>query len=429
MVGLPARGKTYIARKLCRYLSFFHGAPAEVINIGNYRRQLSGAEQSHSFFDYSNATAMKARMQAAQLAMTDLKKFCAGNEVKGKVAVFDGSNLQNSRRAWILEELLPLMDSKSHIVFVESISTDPSVIEANLRALSESPDYAGKSEEDFRQDFKKRIEHYEKVYETVDDESLSWIKLVNGGRQVTANRIRGFLQTRVLQFLMSINTSSRPIYLSRHGQSEYNKLGKVGGDSDLSEMGELYAKKLAKFMETQVLNQVDADRTCNYKHTRLWTSSLKRTIRTARHCSHAVQPCGWVTMRPRVDRNLDELYAGIFDGMTYEEIEAAAPEEFAKRQKNKLSYRYPRGESYLDVISRLDNLIHELETQRDPVLIVGHQGVLRIVYAYLMGIPREKAPFVSMPLNTVVKLVPQTYSCSEERLCLVHKDAGNAPSH
>ena len=27
MVGLPARGKTYIARKVARYLSFFHGAP------------------------------------------------------------------------------------------------------------------------------------------------------------------------------------------------------------------------------------------------------------------------------------------------------------------------------------------------------------------------------------------------------------------
>jgi broad specificity phosphatase PhoE len=29
----------------------------------------------------------------------------------------------------------------------------------------------------------------------------------------------------------------RPIYLSRHGQSEYNVQGKIGGDSDLSPLG------------------------------------------------------------------------------------------------------------------------------------------------------------------------------------------------
>jgi hypothetical protein len=40
MVGLPARGKTYIANKLQRYLSFFHGAPTMVFNVGNYRRDM-----------------------------------------------------------------------------------------------------------------------------------------------------------------------------------------------------------------------------------------------------------------------------------------------------------------------------------------------------------------------------------------------------
>ena len=40
MVGLPARGKTYIARKVQRYLSFFHGAPVEIFNVGEYRRRL-----------------------------------------------------------------------------------------------------------------------------------------------------------------------------------------------------------------------------------------------------------------------------------------------------------------------------------------------------------------------------------------------------
>lgn len=37
MVGLPARGKTYISRKICRYLNWL-GFKSRVFNIGNYRR-------------------------------------------------------------------------------------------------------------------------------------------------------------------------------------------------------------------------------------------------------------------------------------------------------------------------------------------------------------------------------------------------------
>jgi len=37
------------------------------------------------------------------------------------------------------------------------------------------------------------------------------------------------------------------------------------------------------------------------------------------------------------------------------------------------------------VISRLDPLVHELESYHEPTLIVSHQAVLRLLYAYLMG--------------------------------------------
>ena len=85
--------------------------------------------------------------------------------------------------------------------------------------------------------------------------------------------------------------------------------------------------------------------------------------------------------------------------MTYEEIEANYPEEFALRRENKLGYRYPRGESYLGVIPRLDPLIQELESYQEPVLIVGHQGVLRLIYAYFMGMDRADACTASIPLE------------------------------
>jgi broad specificity phosphatase PhoE len=36
---------------------------------------------------------------------------------------------------------------------------------------------------------------------------------------------------------------------------------------------------------------------------------------------------------------LDEIHAGIFDGMTYEQIEEQQPEEFRARKSDKLRYR------------------------------------------------------------------------------------------
>lgn len=134
----------------------------------------------------------------------------------------------------------------------------------------------------------------------------------------------------------------------------------------------------------------------------------------------------WEQMKAVTLRNLDELYAGACDGMTYAEIEAQLPAEWALRCADKLAYRYPRGESYLDVLHRLEPVIMEMERCRTPLLIVGHQGILRLIYAYFRGIARKAAPHVCIPLNTVIQLTPSTYACSESRELLHTSFADNA---
>lgn len=60
--------------------------------------------------------------------------------------------------------------------------------------------------------------------------------------------------------------------------------------------------------------------------------------------------------------------------MAYAEIQQRMPAEYEARVADKLRYRYPRGESYLDVIARLEPVTIELERQRAPVLIIAHQA-------------------------------------------------------
>ena len=43
--------------------------------------------------------------------------------------------------------------------------------------------------------------------------------------------------------------------------------------------------------------------------------------------------------------------------MTYEEIQAKYPKEFALRDQDKFHYRYPKGESYEDLVHRLEPVI------------------------------------------------------------------------
>ena len=41
-------------------------------------------------------------------------------------------------------------------------------------------------------------------------------------------------------------------------------------------------------------------------------------------------------------------------------------------------------------------------------------GILRIIYAFYMGLSRAEAPYVSVPLNCVLQLVPSAFSCEEK---------------
>ena len=73
---------------------------------------------------------------------------------------------------------------------------------------------------------------------------------------------------------------------------------------------------------------------------------------------------------------LNEIDAGVCEGLTYEEIKQRYPEEYERRNGetgNKYSYRYPMGESYYDLVIRLEPVIMELE-RSENVLVVCHQG-------------------------------------------------------
>mmetsp|Transcript_7516 Transcript_7516/g.11276 ORF Transcript_7516/g.11276 Transcript_7516/m.11276 type:complete len:525 (-) Transcript_7516:310-1884(-) len=430
MVGLPATGKTHIARRICRFISFFHDIPSQIFNVGDYRRNICGAKMPASFYDPKNEEALEQRTMACNAALSDLIDYMKQDGVR--IGVFDATNSSRERRNHLCKALEEAgIGAKK--MFLESICDDDKLLEENIRKVKVStPDYKGEDPDKAVADFKERRAQYMSYYETLDSSDGSYIKIVNC-RTFVVNAIRGYLPLKIVHFAMNLHTLQRTFYLTRHGQSEYNLLGKIGGDSGLSDAGLEYARRLGKFAEEEISGKLSEDEDGNKvkssRPCRLWTSTMRRTKETAQFIKHDSFPfkfdnkeeVDWVQFRPHPWRNLDELYAGTCDGLTYKEIEQIYPEEFQCRQQDKLAYRYPRGESYMDVTLRLEPLAHEMERTREPVLIIGHQGILRILYAYFTGLTREEAPYVSIPLNHVIRLSPHAYGCEEKRICLMEK--------
>ena len=398
MVGLPARGKSFTARKVSRYLNWL-GVPTQVFNVGSYRRKRLGAHQPSDFFDPDNAAGSSARMHMAVAALDDMVNWLDSG---GRVAIYDATNSTEQRQKLISQRC---SQEGFDLMWVESICDDDDIIEANIRETKlTSPDYEGVDPEAAAADFRNRIGQYKKYYHTIEATNATFVKLFDAGRMVTSNNIKSYLQSKIVFFLSNLHTRARRIWLSRHGESEFNREERIGGDSNLTDAGAEYSRKLADWVMEQAATEDQP--------VIVWTSTLQRTIETAQYI-----PTAKVHLRA-----LDEIDAGEFDGMTYGEIEELHPEEFRLRSYDKLNYRYPRGESYNDVIARLEPVIFELERTRNPVLIIAHQAVQRCLYAYLMNREPSEVPFIPIPLNQVIQVEPRAYGAQETRFNIMQHE-------
>ena len=88
MVGLPARGKTFVARKLQGYLSWL-GYRTLWVNVGDYRRSRAGARQPAAYFAPDNNATREEREGFAMAALSDLLDWFNKG---GEVGIYDATN-------------------------------------------------------------------------------------------------------------------------------------------------------------------------------------------------------------------------------------------------------------------------------------------------------------------------------------------------
>jgi 6-phosphofructo-2-kinase/fructose-2,6-biphosphatase 2 len=199
----------YTAQRYLQWLSI----PAATFNVGNYRRN-DAPQPTADFFDFSNPEGERTRRAAAEAAVADM---LAWFRTGGVVGILDATNSTKERRKWVMDTC------SAHgieVLFVESKCDDEEVIMANIRDVKlTSPDYRGQDPEAAAQDFRNRISHYEKVYKTIDadhdEDSYTYLKMMNVGKQVIINRIQDYLQSRIVYYLMNLHIRPRSVWLSR----------------------------------------------------------------------------------------------------------------------------------------------------------------------------------------------------------------------
>ncbi|CAJ1365806.1 unnamed protein product [Effrenium voratum] len=415
MVGLPARGKSFISRKVERFLQW-GGNRTQTFNVGKYRRDAvdPGKSGRSDFFDNNNPVVVAAREKMAMAALADALQFL---DEGGKFAIFDATNSTVARRRQIADKVND--HGQYSLIWVEALCDDEEVVKFNmLTKVRYSPDFKDMSAEQAMKDLTARIRNYGEIYESVQDSEGAFIKLFNLSSKVMANHCYGRIAKSILPFLMAIHIGSRPIWLARAGPSDKGDGGQSGSDrnSSLSQEGHHFAELLAEFVQKRAARYWKESEKPQ-EATQVFTSTMPRAVASV--CCMGQPPDKRSALNPIDKGVLGEGWWDVEcpeDVPPWREVEKRHPEFMQQWKQDPLCCHFPGGESYLDVVMRLESVLIDVEMCTSPVLIVSHITTLQVLLAYFKGVPVAEAWKLSLPKRVVVEVSPTaggSYACEE----------------
>ena len=177
---------------------------------------------------------------------------------------------------------------------------------------------------------------------------------------------------------MKIVSLSFPIYLVRHGETDWNLEGRLQGGRDipLNDLGRVQAEEAAGRLRKLMLPLDDFD---------FIASPMSRAVETMEILRNTLG------MNPAYferDERLREITFGTWEGLTWREVVKRDPDRADARKRDKWGYVPPEGESYSMLAERIRPAI---ETLRRQSVIVSHGGVARAVLALMGAADRHEA--------------------------------------
>jgi 2,3-bisphosphoglycerate-dependent phosphoglycerate mutase len=171
---------------------------------------------------------------------------------------------------------------------------------------------------------------------------------------------------------MTWGITSGRLLLCRHGQTGFNASLRFQGQMDepLSELGRGQSALLAERLADEAIDVAYASDLCRAHET-------------------AVLALGGRAVPLHTDQRLREVAFGRWEGLTFVEIKEKYPEDVAGRDRDRLNFAMPGGESLTQFAGRIEGFLRDMLPKHDgqTILLVAHGGTLNAAISSLLDIP------------------------------------------
>jgi broad specificity phosphatase PhoE len=183
------------------------------------------------------------------------------------------------------------------------------------------------------------------------------------------------------------------IYLVRHGQTEFNAIGRWQGqvDSPLTELGETQAGRIGRSLRDLI----------NPNDVAIFSSPLGRALSTASIIADGIGFSGHVILDPR----LMEVGMGSWDGLTDYEIEMEWPGAREGLGRHEWFFHSPDGETYSSMEGRLALALNDVSNHKAATKIIVSHGVAGgITRKLFAGLDKDTALNLDVPQDAIFLL-------------------------
>lgn len=194
LVGLPASGKSTTCHQLKQFINKTTPYKPEVFNAGDVRRRNSISFNDSDFFSPNNQEGKEARELYATITVNSLIQSLNSNIID--VGFLDATNTTLERRQRMMKTIKQEAIGNVKIVIFDIQCNDSRLLNFNINEKADNNDYKGKEYKSAIEDFKKRTQHYYKVYQPILEQELNnqpslamYMKVVNAGESFEFNHV------------------------------------------------------------------------------------------------------------------------------------------------------------------------------------------------------------------------------------------------
>ncbi|MEN9895355.1 MAG: hypothetical protein RIR97_1207 [Pseudomonadota bacterium] len=186
-----------------------------------------------------------------------------------------------------------------------------------------------------------------------------------------------------------------PLYLVRHGQTDWNAEARFQGqkDIDLNDLGRRQAHENGLKLADLIGSTVD--------QFEFVASPMSRTRETMELVRRAM---GLDPAKYRTDSRLVEISFGDWEGLTLSNLTRAFPEKMQERVQRKWDFLPPgeKAESFETLSMRSTDWLNSVT---GPTVCVTHGGVIRTFLVAMTGMDKEEAANLDIAQDKVLKIV------------------------